>query len=82
MTKQKTLNILYWLCWIWIIIVAYSVWYFNKTDTSELNKKIDIQEWLIRNHCWVCYQAKKDLQLLYTEKSESMSGFIKEWLSQ
>lgn len=61
-----------------IVIVLWVLLARSKKDVSDLNKRIDYQESLISEHCWVCKQAQSDLKLLYSEKKNLLSGFTSE----
>lgn len=73
MNKQ---NLIIWFVILVILALWIIIWQSLPDDeVSELNKKIDIQERLISNNCWVCYWAKVELENLYLQKKSIMSGF-------
>jgi hypothetical protein len=61
-----------------LFIAGLSIWWiFYFLNMTTLNSQIDRKEKSIIKNCWVCYQDQSDLEKLYKQKTNIMSGFIK-----
>ena len=69
---------------IWLILtIIFISWsketiQENTSDIYKLNNQITKQEELIINSCFMCQQAKQELQTLYTQKKDYMWSFMLE----